>query len=55
MFFVLKYPWLTLIDTDHAIIIRNYGTVFILTKILWNALINILYNIKVGFQEGMSI
>jgi len=34
---------------------QNYGTVFILTKILWNAFINILYNIKVGFQKVMSI
>jgi len=34
---------------------QNYGTVFILTKILWNAFINILPNIKVGFQKVMSI
>jgi len=34
---------------------QNYGTVFILTKILWNAFINILYDIKVGFQKVMSI
>lgn len=55
MFFVLKYPWLMLIDTNHATIIRNYGTAFILTKILWNAFINVLHNKNVGFQTVMSI
>jgi len=34
---------------------QNYGTVVILTKILWNAFINILHYIKVGFQNVMSI
>lgn len=34
---------------------QNYGTGFILTKILWNAFINTLPNNKVGFQKVMSI
>jgi len=53
-FFVLKYPWLTM-DKKSYYTYQNYGTVFILTKILWNAFINMLHNIKAGFQQVMSI
>lgn len=35
---------------------QKYGTIRILTKILWNAFINILRNnIEVGFQTVLSI
>jgi hypothetical protein len=45
-----------LLDVNHVILIRNYGIISILTKILWIDFINILNdNIKVGFQKVLSI
>lgn len=53
--FCLECPWLLLLDINHAILIQKYGTICILTKSLRNAIINILHNIKVGFQKVISI